>query len=62
MAFETLSAIVGIGGTYIEIAASDAPVEGNPAGTYLKLHTGQTVLDGAEVELSPGQVAFGAKL
>ena len=61
MAFETLSAIVGIRGTDIEIAVSDAPVEDNPAGTYLKLNTGQAVLDGAEVKLSPGQVAFGAE-
>ena len=62
--FETTSAIVGIRGTDIEIAVSDATVEGNPAGTYLKVNTGQAVLaglDGAEVELSPGQVAFGAE-
>ena len=61
VAFETLSATVGIRGTDIEIAVSDAPVEGNPAGTYLKLNTGQAVLDGVEVKLSPGQVAFGAE-
>ena len=64
VAFETLSATVGIRGTDIEIAVSDAPVEGNPAGTYLKVNTGQAVLaglDGAEVELAPGQVAFGAE-
>ena len=40
VAFETLSATVGIRGTDIEIAVSDAPVEGNPAGTYLELNTG----------------------
>jgi hypothetical protein len=64
VAFETASATVGIHGTGIEIAVSDAPVEGHPAGTYLKVNTGQAVLaglDGAEVELSPGQVAFGAE-
>lgn len=64
VAFETASATVGIRGTDIEIAVSDAPVEGHPAGTYLKVNTGQAVLaglDGAEVELSPGQVAFGAE-
>lgn len=64
VAFETASATVGIRGTDIEIAVSDAPVEGNPAGTYLKVNTGQAVLaglDGAEVELAPGQVAFGAE-
>ena len=61
VAFETLSATVGIRGTDIEIAVSDAPVEGNPAGTYLELNTGQAVLDGAEVKLSPGQAAFGAE-
>ena len=64
VAFETLSATVGIRGTDIEIAVADAPLEGNPAGTYLKVNTGQAVLaglDGAEVELSPGEVAFGAE-
>ena len=64
VAFETASATVGIRGTDIEIAVSDTPVEGNPAGTYLKVNTGQAVLaglDGAEVELAPGQVAFGAE-
>ena len=55
---------VAICGIDIEIAVSDAPVEGNPAGTYLKVNTGQAVLaglDGAKVELAPGQVAFGAE-
>ncbi len=64
VAFETASATIGIRGTDIEIAVSDAPVESNPAGTYLKVNTGQAVLaglDGAEVELLPGQVAFGAE-
>ena len=64
VAFETASVVVGIRGTDIEIAVSDTTFEGNPAGTYLKVNTGQAVLaglDGAEVELSPGQVAFGAE-
>jgi hypothetical protein len=43
---------------------SELPLDGNPAGTYLKVNVGQAVLaglDGAEVELASGQVAFGAE-
>lgn len=64
VAFETVSATVGIRGTDIEIAVSDLPIAGNPAGTYLKVNTGQAVLaglDGGEVELASGEVAFGAE-
>ena len=64
VAFETASATVGIRGTDLEIAVSDMPVAGNPAGTYLKVNTGQAVLaglDGGEVELNRGEVAFGAE-
>ena len=64
VAFETASATVGIRGTDLEIAVSDAPLAGNPAGTYLKVNTGQAVLaglDGGEVELNRGEVAFGAE-
>jgi hypothetical protein len=64
VAFETPSSTVGIRGTDLEIAVSELPLDGNPAGTYLKVNVGQAVLaglDGAEVELASGQVAFGAE-
>ena len=64
VAFETVSATVGIRGLDIEIAVSDLPIAGNPAGTYLKVNTGQAVLaglDGGEVELASGEVAFGTE-
>ena len=64
VAFETNSVSIGIRGTDIEIAVADEGLAGNPAGTYLKVNTGQAVLvglDGTQVEVEPGQVAFGSE-
>lgn len=64
VAFETNTATVGIRGTDIEIAVSEDPVNNDPAGTYLKVNTGLATLeavDGTQVEVDPGQVAFGGE-
>ena len=60
--FETTTATVGIRGTDIELAVSPEPVNTDPAGTYLKVNTGLATLvaaDGTQVDVDPGQVAFG---
>lgn len=64
VAFETTTATVGIRGTDIEIAVSEEAVNNDPAGTYLKVNTGLATLeavDGTQVEVDPGQVAFGGE-
>ncbi len=64
VAFETTTATVGIRGTDIEIAVSEDPVNNDPAGTYLKVNTGIATLaavDGTQVDVDPGQVAFGGE-
>ena len=64
VAFVTDTVSIGIRGTDIEIAVATDNLSGNPAGTYLKVNTGQAVLvaqDGTQVEVDPGQVAFGTE-
>lgn len=64
VAFETTTATIGIRGTDIEIAVSEDPVNTDPAGTYLKVNTGAATMeavDGTQVEVDPGQVAFGGE-
>jgi hypothetical protein len=58
--FTSAQATIGIRGTDIEIALEEA-VAAYPAATYLKVNRGVGVLtglDGAEVELTEGQVAL----
>ena len=62
--FETTTATVGIRGTDIELAISEDPVNTDPAGTYLKVNTGLATMeaaDGTQVDVDPGQVAFGGE-
>ena len=62
--FLTQTATIGIRGTDIEIAVAEDSLAGNPSGTYLKVNTGQAVLvgqDGTQVDVDPGQVAFGSE-
>jgi hypothetical protein len=62
VSFETATSTVGIRGTDIEIAVTEDGLAGNPPGTYLKVNTGAAVLsglDGTQVELAPGGLAFG---
>ncbi len=64
VSFETNTATVGIRGTDIEIAVSEDPVNTDPAGTYLKVNTGVATMeavDGTQVAVDPGQVAFGGE-
>ena len=64
VSFESKSVVIGIRGTDIEIAVIDDGLDGNPAGTYLKVNTGQAVLsglDGTQLALEPGEVGFGAE-
>jgi FecR protein len=64
VSFETTTATVGIRGTDIEIAVSEDPVNNDPAGTYLKVNTGlatMAAVDGTQVDVDPGQVAFGGE-
>jgi hypothetical protein len=64
VAFETNTATIGIRGTDIEIAVSEEPVNADPAGTYLKVNNGLATMeavDGTQVEVDPGQVAFGGE-
>lgn len=64
VAFATPNVSIGIRGTDIEIAVAEDSVAGNPPGTYLKVNTGQAVLvgqDGTQIEVDPGQVAFGTE-
>ncbi len=62
VSFETATSTVGIRGTDIELAVTEDSLAGNPPGTYLKVNTGAAVLsglDGTQVELAPGGLAFG---
>ena len=64
IAFETPSATIGIRGTDLEIAVTSDSAAAAPRGTYLKVNTGLAVLvalDGTELELAPGQIAFGSE-
>jgi hypothetical protein len=64
VAFETTTATIGIRGTDIEIAVSEDPINTDPAGTYLKVNTGAATMeavDGTQVDVDPGQVAFGGE-
>ena len=62
--FETSTSTIGIRGTEIEIIVTDAPVNDDPAGTYLKVNSGQAVLaasNGDQVDVAAGQLAFGGE-
>lgn len=62
--FVTSTSTIGIRGTDIEIVVSEEPVQDNNPGTYLKVNTGAATLlaaDGAQVEVDPGEVAFGGE-
>ena len=64
VAFETSTSTIGIRGTDIEIIVTDAPVNDDPAGTYLKVNSGQAVLaasNGEQVDVDAGQLAFGGE-
>lgn len=64
VAFETRTASIGIRGTDVEIAVTDDAASGSAPGTYPKVNTGRAVLaglDGTELELAPGELAFGAE-
>jgi OmpA-OmpF porin, OOP family len=64
VAFVTSTATIGIRGTDIEIAVSEEAVQDNNPGTYLKVNTGAAVLtasDGAAVDVTPGEVAYGGE-
>ena len=64
VAFETSTSTIGIRGTDIEIVVTDAPVNDDPAGTYLKVNTGVAVLaasNGEQVDVEAGQLAFGGE-
>ena len=62
--FVTSTATIGIRGTDIEISVSEEPVQDNNPGTYLKVNTGAALLtapDGAQVDVAPGEVAYGGE-
>ncbi len=62
--FTTSTATIGIRGTDIEIVVSEEVVQDNNPGTYLKVNTGAAVLtavDGAAVDVAPGEVAYGGE-
>lgn len=62
--FTTSTATIGIRGTDIEIVVSEEAVQDNNPGTYLKVNTGAAVLtavDGAAVDVAPGEVAYGGE-
>jgi hypothetical protein len=64
LALQTSTATIGIRGTDIEILVSDAPIGNDPEGTYLKVNTGVATMqavDGTQVEVDAGQVAFGGE-
>lgn len=63
-AFETPAATIGIRGTDIEIVVQGVATPGGAEGTYLIVNDGVAQLraaDGSQVEVQPGQVAFGAR-
>jgi hypothetical protein len=62
--FMTATAAIGIRGTDIEITIAPETGEEAPYGTYLKVNTGAAALlavDGTEVNVAPGEVAFGGE-
>jgi FecR protein len=62
--FTTSTATIGIRGTDIEIVVSEEAVQDNNPGTYLKVNAGAAVLtavDGAAVDVAPGEVAYGGE-
>ncbi len=64
VSFQTNTATIGIRGTDIEITVSDEAVLDNNPGTYLKVNTGLAAItapDGAQVEVAPGEVAYGGE-
>jgi hypothetical protein len=64
VAFVTATATMGIRGTDIEISVVEEPLADNNAGTYLKVNSGAAVIkavDGDQVEVAPGEVAFGGE-
>lgn len=64
LALQTNTATIGIRGTDIEILVSDEPIGNDPGGTYLKVNTGVATMqavDGTQVEVDAGQVAFGGE-
>jgi hypothetical protein len=64
VSFVTNTATIGIRGTDIEIAISEDAINTDPAGTYLKVNTGIATLaaaDGTQVDVDPGQIAFGGE-
>lgn len=63
--FETPSATIGIRGTDIEIVVEENLGQSGIDGTYLIVNEGVAQLrgaDGSQVEVQPGQVAFGARV
>lgn len=64
LALQTSTATIGIRGTDIEILVTEEPVGNDPGGTYLKVNTGiatMQAVDGTQVEVDAGQVAFGGE-
>lgn len=62
--FQTNTATIGIRGTDIEITVSEEALLDNNAGTYLKVNTGIAAItapDGTQVEVAPGEVAYGGE-
>lgn len=64
LALQTSTATIGIRGTDIEILISEEPIGNDPNGTYLKVNSGiatMQAVDGTQVEVDAGQVAFGGE-
>lgn len=64
VSFASNTATIGIRGTDIEISVTPESVNDAPTGTYLKVNTGAATLlavDGTQVNVDPGQVAFGGE-
>lgn len=64
VSFASTTATIGIRGTDIEISVAPEAVNDEPTGTYLKVNTGAATLlavDGTQVNVDPGQVAFGGE-
>jgi OmpA-OmpF porin, OOP family len=63
-ALTTSTATIGIRGTDIEVLVSEDAIGNDPNGTYLKVNTGvasMQAVDGTQVEVDAGQVAFGGE-
>lgn len=64
VSFASSTATIGIRGTDIEISVAPEAVNDEPTGTYLKVNAGAATLlavDGTQVNVDPGQVAFGGE-